>query len=150
MAMAFNILDSIVHKDISIIFTTAYDSYAIRAIRYSALDFLSKPIDETEFAEAIARYKTKNNVEYPLQIKNLIDNNKYSNQKIALPTMEGLVFISTGDIIKIAADGAYSLISLWQIKRMFWYQKILVSMKTYCQKRSFVVSIIRLLSTSVM
>jgi two-component system LytT family response regulator len=76
----FNILDQIIHKDISIIFTTAYDSYAIRAIRYSALDFLSKPIDETEFAEAIARYKTKNNVEYPLQIKNLIHNNKYKSK----------------------------------------------------------------------
>lgn len=108
----FNILDSIIHKDISIIFTTAYDSYAIRAIRYSALDFLSKPIDETEFAEAISRYKSKNVSEYSLQIKNLIDNNKNNNQKIALPTMEGLIFIDTKAIVKISAEGAYSMIVL--------------------------------------
>jgi two-component system LytT family response regulator len=108
----FNILDRIVHKDISIIFTTAYDSYAIRAIRYSALDFLSKPIDESEFAQAIARYRSKNKTEYSLQIKNLIDNNKTANQKIALPTMEGLIFIATSDIVKIIADGAYSMIYL--------------------------------------
>jgi two-component system, LytTR family, response regulator len=108
----FNILDQIIHKDISIVFTTAYDSYAIRAIRYSALDFLSKPIDETEFAQAIARYKSKNLVEYPLQIKNLIDNSKNTHQKIALPTMDGLIFIATSDIVKISAEGAYSLIYL--------------------------------------
>ncbi len=114
----FNILDRIEHKDISIIFTTAYDSYAIRAIRYSALDFLSKPIDETEFAEAIGRYKTKNNVEYPEQIKNLIHNSKSTNQKIALPTMEGLIFIATSDIVKVAADGAYSLIFLMDKKKI--------------------------------
>lgn len=134
----FSILDKITHRDISVIFTTAFDAYAIRAIRYSALDFLTKPIDLGELRGAIDRFKIKNKTEYSKQIDNLIENNKSNAHRLALPTVEGLIFVSISDIVKISAQGAYSTIYAVNDKSYFVSKNIgiyedLLPEDTFCR-----------------
>jgi two-component system LytT family response regulator len=98
-----------------IIFTTAYDQYAIKAIRFSALDYLLKPIDIDELKQAVDRAKNKlleskrNDVN---QLINIFSLNREKITKLALPSMEGHTFVDITDIIRIQSDGAYSTFHL--------------------------------------
>lgn len=90
-----------------IIFTTAYQEYAIQAFKFSAVDYLLKPINPTELTEAVNRFsKEKEKIEkYTLLKENLKQD---SIKKIAIPTGNSLVFIETEKIIYIKGEGAYS------------------------------------------
>jgi two-component system LytT family response regulator len=94
-----------------VIFTTAYDTYAIKAIKFSALDYLLKPIDKNELTVAIEKIKSKMGFISKAQIdiaKTL--NSKLQPETIALPTMDGLTFTSVNDIVHCTADGSYTRI----------------------------------------
>jgi len=107
---AFDILSKLKEINFHIVFTTAYDSYAIRAIKTGAIDYLLKPIDYNELKNAIQKIeanieeKQKNiNIE---QLINVFSKHIYVNN-LALPTMDGFSFIKFEEIIRIAADGNY-------------------------------------------
>ncbi|RZK41378.1 MAG: response regulator transcription factor [Pedobacter sp.] len=93
----------------NIIFTTAYDQYAARAFRLSAVDYLLKPIDKDELVQAVAKVSSRTNTH---QIDNLIYNNQveFSQKRIALPGRSGYEFIGISSIIYCKAEGAYTLI----------------------------------------
>lgn len=96
-----------------IIFTTSHDHYAIRAIRFSALDYLVKPIDPNVLQEAISRLKDKLNTKpttesRPLEIMGIPAEKKLNN--LAVPTMEGLLFIGLQDIVRCESDDKYTKI----------------------------------------
>ncbi len=86
-----------------IIFVTAYDSYAIKAIKWSALDYILKPVDPEELVAAVNKIaqSSKNNLEAKesIQIK---------GDKLGVPTMEGLLFVAIQDITRCEAKGAYT------------------------------------------
>jgi two-component system LytT family response regulator len=92
-----------------VIFTTAYDSYAIKAIKFSALDYLLKPISKEDLAVAIEKIKTKQSSITKAQVQMATAvHNKQLPDTIALPTADGLNFASVYDIIYCTADGSYT------------------------------------------
>jgi two-component system LytT family response regulator len=95
----------------SIIFTTAYSEYAIQAFRFSAVDYLLKPINPEQLAEAIKRLEKQN-----LKLENLklLKDNLQSSQltKIAVPAGNSLLFLDTSKILFIKGEGAYSEVYL--------------------------------------
>lgn len=93
----------------SIIFTTAYNNYAIEALKISAVDYLLKPLNKEDIQEALERYEKKNkfhNQDSFSSLKSIISDKKIN--KIAIPEGNQLHFIKPEDIIYIKADNSYS------------------------------------------
>lgn len=109
----FELLSKISKYDFSVIFTTAYNKYAIRAIRFSALDYLLKPVDAEELKDAVNRYIEKRNEKHQVQqlYENLQNNLKTMENKeyrLALHTHHGLRMISPLDIIRCEGHNNYT------------------------------------------
>lgn len=111
----FDLLEQIKNLPVVVIFTTAFHHYAIRAIRYSALDYLLKPIDPEELRGAVNRYEQQKSKPGPEQFQFLIDKlskKEHTHKKLAIPNMEGFKLISVDDIIACEADDNYTHILL--------------------------------------
>jgi len=108
----FELLEKFNPINFDIIFTTAFDQYAIKAIKYSALDYLLKPIDPDELTASIQRFSTKKHDQNLInnQFKNLLTNitEESSHHKIAVPDGEGINFIKVNDIIRFQSEGSYT------------------------------------------
>src|SRR5215212_9706216 len=93
----FTMLQQLKNRDFELIFTTAYDHYAIQAIRYSALDYLVKPIEAEELVKAVNRAIEKRQIPAANQrIENLLHNmllEKNVATRIAIPSFESVQFI---------------------------------------------------------
>ncbi|WBX99499.1 LytR/AlgR family response regulator transcription factor [Chryseobacterium gambrini] len=100
----FKLLQTITNRDFSLIFTTAFNDFAIKAFKFNAIDYLLKPIDPTELEEAIERAKKikKSNQIVPVE-------KSFSEQKIVLKTTDRNHIIPVSSIIRLEADGAYTL-----------------------------------------
>jgi two-component system LytT family response regulator len=112
----FTMLQQLHNRDFELIFITAYDHYAIKAIRFSALDYLIKPVEVDELKAAVEKAVQKSkhsagNQRLELLLQNLM-NEKKEHQRIAIPSMEGLQFINMDDIIYLEAQSNYTLIYL--------------------------------------
>jgi two-component system LytT family response regulator len=108
----FDLLEKIGTPSFSVVFTTAFDQYAIKAIKFSAMDYLLKPINIEELVESIRKVEQNKLANNPETLaKHLIENLKRpigESQNIALPTSTGLEFINIKDIIRCEADGKYT------------------------------------------
>ena len=108
----FTMLQQLKNKNFEVIFVTAYDHYAIKAIRYSALDYLVKPVEIDDLKNAVNRAIEKRNATKPnSQIDLLLENiahEKMKFKRIAIPTTEGLQFIKTEDIVYLEASVNYT------------------------------------------
>jgi two-component system, LytTR family, response regulator len=105
----FDLLSKFENLFFEVIFTTAYDSYAIKAIKYSALDYLLKPISLEDLSAAIKKIKTRQSSISKAQVQMATAlHNKQLPDTIALPTNEGLTFTSVNDIAFCTADGSYT------------------------------------------
>ena len=102
--------------DFSIIFTTAYNDYAIQAFRFSAIDYLLKPIQHTQLVEAVDRFLKKQNQQQGAQFKNLKENlnsnSSWDEKRIAVPSGQTIHFFKPAEIIMIKGEAAYSEIHL--------------------------------------
>jgi len=117
----FEMLKQLDTVNFQLIFTTSYDQYAIKAIRFSALDYLLKPIDREELKAAVQKVNQKLEQPLPQQLNILLQKlggSSASVQKIALPTMEGLQMIDINSIITCASDSNYTNIFLKQGKKI--------------------------------
>jgi two-component system LytT family response regulator len=120
----FQLLEKLPIIDFELIFTTSYDQYAIKAIRFSALDYLLKPVDREELQMAVRKAVQRLRHPLPQQLEILLQ--KFLQpavqvKRIALPTMEGLQLISLDSIISCASSSNYTI---------FWLkenQKLIVS-----------------------
>lgn len=94
----------------AIIFTTAYNDYALKAFRLSAIDYLLKPINETHLEEAIEKIKKLHpKAEEEKKLKTFIDNYDTSFPKtLSIPTSSGYQFLKIDTILYIKADGSYT------------------------------------------
>ncbi|MEP7257382.1 MAG: LytTR family DNA-binding domain-containing protein [Flavitalea sp.] len=114
-------------KDINfeVIFTTAYDQYAIKAIRLNAMDYLLKPIDKDELMAAVAKVKTKKLPVSRQQISHLqeVHKSKLLN-KIALSTMAGLQFVNLDDVIRIEGESNYCNFYIKDKKKILLSKKL--------------------------
>jgi len=129
---SFDILKQLEKLTFKIIFTTAYNQYAIKAFKYAAIDYLLKPIDPLELQEAINRAKQDIMDERVHQelLDVLNQNKKTSPKKIILKTTEQRYVILIEDIIRLEADGAYTLFVLADkkiivSKNLRYYQDLL-------------------------
>lgn len=116
----FDLLASFEKVDFGVIFTTAYQEFAIRAFRFSAIDYLLKPIDPDELQTAVEKYKAQIASINPQQIQilrqqlhtpatvRLVNRHRNDNQRIALPTAEGIHFVQMTEIIQCESLGSYT------------------------------------------
>lgn len=107
----FELLEKLENIPFELIFTTSYDQYAIKAIRFSALDYLLKPIDREELQKAVQKAAQRSHPPLPQQFEILLQKLKYPTipiNKIAIPTMEGYQLIAAESIISCASDSNYT------------------------------------------
>ena len=113
----FDVVEMVSDIDFEIIFTTAYDKYAVQAFRTSAIDYLLKPIDPEELKVAISKVSAMRNkgvsrkqVKFFLgQLSNM---EKGEIKQIALPTFDGIEFVNLEDINYCKSDGSYVYVYL--------------------------------------
>jgi two-component system LytT family response regulator len=113
----FDVLDRLPKTDFEVIFTTAHPEYAVKAFRYSAIDYLVKPIDPTELETATGKAIHKIQLQQSAtseqwkilqqQLASGYASQKFTD-KIAVPTVEGLLFISTQDIVYCQGQSNYT------------------------------------------
>jgi two-component system, LytTR family, response regulator len=108
----FSLLQKLTHKNVEVVFVTAYDHYAIKAIRYSALDYLVKPVDTDDLKSAVDRAVQKANSTLPNERLELLLDHLEKPQKnlsrIAIPIHDGIQFIKVNDIIYLEAHANYT------------------------------------------
>lgn len=97
-----------------IIFTTAYNDYAIEAFKISATDYILKPIDSEELKQAVAKASDRNNLEQNQNKLNQLQNtlSQLKQNKITLEVPNGIMFLEKDEIIACKADGMYTQILL--------------------------------------
>jgi two-component system LytT family response regulator len=111
----FKMLEQIAEVDFEVIFTTAYNHYAINAIRISAFDYLVKPVSIEELQNTVERLgfsSVKKNRERAEMLKKNLSSPKSQEDNIALPANDGLEFIQIKQIIRIESSSNYSKVVL--------------------------------------
>ncbi len=111
----FELLEKLPAINFQLIFTTSYDQYAIKAIRFSALDYLLKPIDREELQKAVEKVTQVIHHPFPIQIEMLLQKLNHPVipiNKVAIPTMEGLRMILIDSVISCKADSNYTILFL--------------------------------------
>jgi two-component system LytT family response regulator len=108
----FDLLTALPKINFEVIFITAYDKYGIRAIKFSALDYLLKPINIDEFKAAIEKAKEKiASKKQNLNMENLLQYIKAGSKeppKIALPTLKEIMYVKVTDIVRCQAANNYT------------------------------------------
>jgi two-component system LytT family response regulator len=107
----FELLQKLPEINFQLVFTTSYDQYAIKAIKFSALDYLLKPIDREELQRAVQKAIQHIKQPLPQQFEILLQKIKAPAvpiQKMALPTVEGLQMIALDAIISCSSNSNYT------------------------------------------
>ena len=107
----FELLEQFDQIPFSVIFTTSYDQYAIKAIRFSALDYLLKPVDPKELVAAVHKITKQKHPPSNEQLEMLMSQLQHKESKftkIAVPTLEGFELIPVDDIVRCEADDNYT------------------------------------------
>ena len=114
---SFDLLIQCLPLQFKVVFTTGYDQYAVRAIKFNALDYLLKPIDKDELIAAVEKMKSS---EIPADSK--INSTKFhktelSPDRLAIAVGQELVIVNIHDIIYMESDGSYVSIFLTEEKK---------------------------------
>lgn len=108
----FDMLRKLGSFSFEVVFTTAFDKYAIDAIRSSALDYLLKPVDDEDLTAAIEKCQERlAEKKSKLQLENLLNNLSVKNpleKTLALAASDGISFIKMSDILRVEANGRYA------------------------------------------
>jgi two-component system LytT family response regulator len=111
----FELLRELHQYDFEVIFVTAFDQYAIQAVRFAAVDYLLKPVNIEELQAAVGRALTNNrDKKKNLQLENLIQllQEKKEEHRIALTTMKETRFIRTPEILRCESSNNYTIFFL--------------------------------------
>ncbi|MCA6361417.1 MAG: response regulator transcription factor [Bacteroidetes bacterium] len=118
----FDLLEQLPQAGFDVIFTTASDQHALRAIKYSAIDYLLKPIDGDELKAAVDKIVKKQSGNDNLEnLKFLLQNFRMPSEqytKITLPTGNAYEIVNVKDIIRCEADGSYTSFFLESKKKL--------------------------------
>lgn len=110
---AFDLIDYLSPVDFEIIFVTAFEHYALKAFRYSAIDYLLKPVNISELREAVKkagkRTKERN---FQHRLDNFFSIEKKKETKIAIQLKDGYSFVNYNDIVCCSSEGSYTVIFL--------------------------------------
>jgi two-component system LytT family response regulator len=123
----FQLLERLEKKDFAIVITTAYNEYAIKALKNQAIDYLLKPIDSDDLEETISRIKKhdrqQNNTDKFDQILSSF-NQKFNRRKITISTDGKLVFLEESEILFVESDGNYCTIHTTNTKKIVITKKL--------------------------
>ncbi|MEL6590089.1 MAG: LytTR family DNA-binding domain-containing protein [Bacteroidota bacterium] len=108
----FDLLESLDEIHFQVIFVTAHDRYAIKAIRFSALDYLLKPVDIEELVAAVNRATTNTQGQDLSPVLHNVRNRLGQEGKLAVPINDGMIFVDIQQIIYCQAEGAYTRLML--------------------------------------
>lgn len=118
----FDMLEQFDELTFDVVFCTAYDQFAIKAFKYSALNYLLKPIDPDDLVETIKRLQQKKQAptreQFEMLIQGVRDNRKQTTNRIALTTSDGLLFVNTNDIMYCQAESNYTTVMLGTGKKI--------------------------------
>ncbi len=119
------LLSSLEQKNFKVIFVTAYDTYAIQAIKSSALDYILKPVSITELQAAVHKLKQvitspEDTHQHIQLLQHLLDSaqKKTEPKKIALPHLGGISFIEVDEVVSLQADSNYTIIHLKDMQKL--------------------------------
>lgn len=146
----FEVLASLDRIDFQTIFVTAHSQYAIQAIRFNALDYLVKPINPKELAQALRRYHSTdyarfNRDQVRMAVRNIQQENAL-DQVLFLPTQTGGTKLALKEVVKIEGERNYSRIHLatgkteLSSKSLGYFEEILVEKGFFRCHRSFLVN----------
>ena len=112
----FDMLEQFDKLTFDVVFCTAYDQFAIKAFKYSALNYLLKPVDPEDLKATIARIEARKEVptreQFQLLMQHIYQPAKTTPQRIALTTNDGMIFVPTQDIIYCEAESNYTKVVL--------------------------------------
>lgn len=123
----FQFIKNLKNKNFPVVITTAYNQYALKALKNEAIDYLLKPIDSDDLEETIAKIKkfnTKNLTAERLEKILLEHNSEATNKKITINTDGKLMFFSSDDILYAESDGNYSTIFLSDGQKILLTKKL--------------------------
>lgn len=135
----FDLLNRIQPIEFNLIFTTAYDEFALKAIKEDALDYLLKPIELSELEKALEKANQKLTKE--------ISTSPNKNSKLLIPQKNGYRIVSPNDILYIEGDGSYSRIvlkndeSFQSTKIIKEFEEILPESTFYRVHKSYIINI---------
>lgn len=106
----FQLMNAFDVPDFEVIFVTAYEQYAIKAIKYAALDYLMKPVDIEELDDAVARVLERRHNPIRKEQYSLLQNGLKQEKlsRLAVPLTDGISFIEVEDVVAVNSDGSYS------------------------------------------
>ncbi len=149
----FDLLNSLPEINFSLIFTTAYDKYAIKAFRFNAIDYLLKPIVIDELIEAVNKVKQRSAAALSVskgQVDQLYRDIQYPQKihdKLAIPTIEGFTIVPVNEIVYCHADSNYTefylvdkrcILSSYTLKQ---YDEILTAQSFFRAHRSYLINL---------
>lgn len=148
---SFELLENIANPKFDIIFTTAFSQYALKAIKFSAIDYLLKPIDEEELKIAVEKILSKkiNSVDIN-SLKLLMDQLKAkenSFSKISLPSIYGVEIVNLNDIIRCDSEDHYTRFTLANKRKLLvsntlkYYEDLLPSDRFFRIHNSHIVNL---------
>lgn len=135
----FQVLEAVEDIPFHLIFVTAYDKFALKAFRYSAIDYLLKPIETQELIEAVSKVERqiKTSKEQVNHFRNQYQNyHKTLPDKIALPYQNGVTFVAIKDVVYCEADNAYTKVFM-NDGQYFLITKTLLSIQEVLEEREF-------------
>ena len=136
----FEMLEQLPSVNFEIIFTTSYDQYALKAIRFSAIDYLLKPVDSEELQKAVQKVIQRSQKPIAQQLEILMQRIHQPStpiNKIAMPTMEGLQMIPVDSIISCESDSNYTLLLLKNNKKIV-VSRTLKEIEELLEEHSFI------------
>lgn len=136
-----------------VIFTTAYDQYAIDAIKLSAIDYLLKPIDTSDLKKSIDKIDQVNNLENNIQkLEHLISEyNKPTKKKLVIQLQNKTLFLTIKDILYLEADSNYTSIHMIDgskhltSKTIKYFQEKLENYNFFRPHQSFLINVIHII-----
>jgi two-component system LytT family response regulator len=123
----FQLLKKLKYIDFDLIITSAYDTYAIKAFKENAIDYLLKPVDTDDLIKSIAKIsKKKKNNNLGFELKKVIESiNPYGMEvKVSFPLSGKTIFVKPSEIVYCKADGNYSVIYFTGNKKEMVSKKI--------------------------
>jgi two-component system LytT family response regulator len=118
----FDLLNKLGGIDFKVIFITAHNEFALRALRYSAMDYLLKPLSPLDFSEAVRKaMQAINHDEVNLQMKTLLHNigqQQQHQRKVVFKTQEKIYSIDTSEIVRFESEGSYTTVYLTEGKKI--------------------------------
>ena len=139
----FEMLEEFTEIPFAVIFTTSYDQYAIKAIRFSALDYLLKPVDVNELVSAVKKIQSQRHLPMSEQFQMLLKQVQHKDHqfnKIAVPTIDGFELIPADQVISCEADDNYTHLIL-KNKNKITACRTLKEMEEQLQNFSFFVRV---------